>query len=246
MKPALALTLSILSLGVVSLANAADSEPKGNSFTDQFSVSGSVGVTSDYRFRGVTQNDENPAIQAGLQVSHESGAYVGLWGSPVDFNDGDEANTEFDLMAGYAYEADAWSADVRYTYYAYPGASSALNYNYSEFQFEGGYDFSVLKLSGVFAYSPDFFGDSGDAEYLQAKLDVPLPYGFAAHAYLGKQYVDDNVAYGLPDARDWNLGVTYSYASVDLDLSYIDTDMDKTECPDGCSGTIVATLTYNF
>lgn len=36
-------------------------------------VSGSVALVSDYRFRGVSQTDEEAAIQGGITVAHESG-----------------------------------------------------------------------------------------------------------------------------------------------------------------------------
>ena len=44
-------------------------------------VSGSVALVSDYRFRGVSQTDKGMAIQGGITATHESGAYVGAWGS---------------------------------------------------------------------------------------------------------------------------------------------------------------------
>ncbi len=43
-------------------------------------VNGSATLTSDYRFRGVSQTDENMAVQGGLTLSHESGFYVGCVG----------------------------------------------------------------------------------------------------------------------------------------------------------------------
>ncbi len=229
-----------LAMGAEAKAKAAPSA------ADAFSLSGSVAFTSDYRFRGVTQNDENPTPQVGLELDHDSGAYAGIWGSPVDFNDGDEAKTELDLSLGYRYETGPWKADARYTYYAYPGADSALNYDYSEVSFEGAYDLGAVTLGGFLAYSPNFFADSGHAEYVQAKLTAPLPHNFSAHAYLGKQFVADNDAFGYPDTVDWNIGAGYTFKQVNLDLSYIDTDMTSDECAAGCSGRVVGTVSYNF
>lgn len=40
-------------------------------------VSGSITLTSDYLFRGVTQTDEQPALQGGVEWAHDSGFYVG-------------------------------------------------------------------------------------------------------------------------------------------------------------------------
>jgi uncharacterized protein (TIGR02001 family) len=44
-------------------------------------VTGSVALVSDYRFRGVSQSDKGFALQGGVNVNHESGVYAGFWGS---------------------------------------------------------------------------------------------------------------------------------------------------------------------
>ena len=53
--------------------------------------SANVGFVTEYSFRGIAQSDEHPAIQGGFDYSHDSGFYAGIWGSNVDFNDGDES-----------------------------------------------------------------------------------------------------------------------------------------------------------
>ena len=65
-------------------------------------VSGSVGLTSDYRFRGVSQSDEQLAVQGGVTISHESGIYGGFWGSNLaGWGTFGGANMELDLIAGF-------------------------------------------------------------------------------------------------------------------------------------------------
>jgi uncharacterized protein (TIGR02001 family) len=44
-------------------------------------VSVTLTAVSDYRFRGVSLSDKDPAFQPGITVSHESGIYVGAWAS---------------------------------------------------------------------------------------------------------------------------------------------------------------------
>lgn len=48
-------------------------------------VSTDVALTSDYVWRGVSQTDQNPALQAGAEYAQAIGVYVGVWGSNVDF-----------------------------------------------------------------------------------------------------------------------------------------------------------------
>ena len=67
-----------------------------------FDLSANVGFVSEYSFRGIAQSNENPAVQGGFDVTHDSGLYTGGWGSTVNFNDGDEAQLEVDVYGGYS------------------------------------------------------------------------------------------------------------------------------------------------
>jgi len=73
----------------------------------EVSVTGTL--TSDYVFRGVSQTDSSPAIQASLDYEHESGFFAGVWASNVDFEDSDYGEflfnayiNSFTLGLGYA------------------------------------------------------------------------------------------------------------------------------------------------
>ncbi len=215
-------------------------------FMQEFTLSGTLGAVSDYSFRGISQSDERPVLQGGLEIAHDSGFYVGIWGSGVELNDGDEAFTEVDFIGGYRFDSGPWSGNASLQYYAYPGADKDLNYNYTELLLSGAYDFDYLSLGAQYAYTPDNFGHTDDAHYVQGKLDVPLPYGFTSHAYLGYQMYDKNDEVGMPDYADWNIGVGYSFERVDVDLSYVDTNLDSTDCPQGCDARVIASLIYKF
>ena len=90
------------------------------------SFSGSAALTSDYRFRGITQTENDPAVQAGFTLSHTSGLYVGVWGSNVNFGTPDP-HVELDPFLGYSTELSGFAAkpilDVGVWYYNYPSAS---------------------------------------------------------------------------------------------------------------------------
>ena len=43
----------------------------------QAQVTGNLGLTSDYRFRGISQTQNAPAVQGGIDYNHKSGFYVG-------------------------------------------------------------------------------------------------------------------------------------------------------------------------
>lgn len=211
-------------------------------------LSSTVGVVSEYVFRGLAQTDEHPALQASMDYSHDNGFYAGLWGSNVDFDDGDEANLETDLYAGMSGELNGLAWDVGGIYYLYPGADSSLDYDFFELAVSGGYDFKVVNTTLALNYSPNFYLDSGDAYYVAANAEAPLPHDFKLQAHFGRQYIDDEGSFGSPDYNDWSAGIGYSVAGFDLSVNYIDTNLDDgAECISGwCDERVVFSLSRTF
>ncbi len=89
-------TLSLAMVAATSSLSFAAENTAGMSF------SGTAALTSDYRYRGITQTFNDPAVQGGFLLSHETGVYAGVWGSNVDF--GGTAHLELDPYIGYATE----------------------------------------------------------------------------------------------------------------------------------------------
>ena len=73
--------LSILAAMAAAAPAVAEDAPAPAS---DFTVTGGATLTSDYRFRGVSQTDKRFAVQGTIGVSHSSGFYVGTWGSSID------------------------------------------------------------------------------------------------------------------------------------------------------------------
>ncbi|MBI2313045.1 MAG: hypothetical protein HYU77_11150 [Betaproteobacteria bacterium] len=103
---------------------------------------GNVGIYSQYIFRGLTQTNEDPALQGGLDYSHSSGFYAGAWGSNISwlkenttsatapvasgtYNTG--GSLELDVYAGFkgAIGKTDFGYDVGVLYYWYPGDTQA-------------------------------------------------------------------------------------------------------------------------
>lgn len=94
-------------------------------------ISGNVALTSNYIFRGVTQNNEDPALQGGFDWEDKSGFYLGVWGSNVDFG-GDES-TELDFYGGYGFElAPGFSVDLGLTLFKFFGGDDASDADVEE------------------------------------------------------------------------------------------------------------------
>lgn len=236
MKKFLLLSVAALSVSVPALAE--DNIPGDFSTT--------IGFVSEYSFRGLAQSDEHPAVQGSIDWSHDSGFYAGIWGSNVDFNDGDEASVETDLYAGYSGEINGFAYDIGALYYMYPGADSDLDYDYWEGAFSLGYDFDVVSVSAAINYSPDNFASTGDATYVAGYVDVPLPFlpfDTKLSGNVGHQWIDDNDDFGVPDYMDWGIGLSSNIEGFDVGLKYIDTDLDEPEdCADGCAERVILSI----
>jgi uncharacterized protein (TIGR02001 family) len=96
------------------------------------SLTGTVGVYSQYVFRGLTQTNERPAIQGGADYLHSGGMYAGTWLSNVswfsDTNSGSSNSLEWDLYAGFrkSWGDNGFTADVGLLRYQYPGSYTSL------------------------------------------------------------------------------------------------------------------------
>lgn len=209
-----------------------------------FSFSGSVTLTTDYVFRGISQTQNDPAIQGDFRVDHESGLFGSVWASNVDFDDGaEDTNLEIDWTLGFANEVDdKFSYEVGVIYYAYPDSND--DYNYWEFYFAPSYALAVgentLTLSGGVYYSPEFFLDTGDAWYLTAGAALQLTDAISIDANIGHQDIEDAIP---DDYTDWNAGATFTYEpwGVDFDVRYIDTNISCVN--DICDERVVFSVT---
>lgn len=211
---------------------------------DGLEASGSVAITSDYVYRGISQTLEEPAIQGSVDIGI-NGFYAGIWGSNLNFGDGDEAHVELDYYAGYASDINDFSYDVGLIYYDYPGSDNALDYAFVELQGNGGYDFGPVSVSGGINWSPEFFGKTGDATYLSGGVSWPaIADRLTIDAHLGRQ-----ILMGPFDYTDWSLGATVSAAGFDFSLTYYDTNMSDADFfgdNDLVDARIVGTIARSF
>lgn len=221
------------------------------------SVTGTAALTSDYRFRGVTQTFNDPAVQAGFVLSHASGAYAGVWGSNVDF--GGTAHIELDPYIGYATTLDSFAnkplLDVGLWYYAYPSESD-LNWLelYGKLTFKDVLVQGASLLTAV-NYTNDYAGKDENSWNVNATYSVPFgTTGFGGVAALGYTQADEYDFGGGDDHYvDWKAGVTYSFASVSgltAELAAVGTDIDTDTMTDlskrGVETGAVFTLTKAF
>ena len=214
------------------------------------SISANVAMLNQYRWRGLDQSNTQPAIQGGFDLAHTSGFYIGTWMSNVDWGT-TKNSTELDIYGGYGFELpNGVGVDLNFTAFEYPGAAASNKYDFEEYGIGLSKDFGVAALSAGFNHSPEFFGDSGDAQYAQGGLDIPLPVaGAGLSAHVGHQWIDDNSTYGVPDYIDWSVGLTVPVMGVDLGLTYIDTDLENGSIVTSMAckeGVLITSLSKSF
>lgn len=199
------------------------------------SFSGSAALTSDYRFRGVTQAENDPAVQAGFTLSHTSGLYAGVWGSNVNFGTPDP-HVELDPFLGYSTELSGFAAkpilDVGVWYYNYPSASD-LNWAelYGKLTFKDALVSGDSLLTNI-NYTNDYAGLDADSWNVNVGYSFPIgATGFGGVASVGYTVVDEDkyTFNGDDNYVDWKAGVTYGFKSVSglsAELAAIGTNID--------------------
>ena len=209
----------VVCLGVAGTATAA--------------VTGSAAVTSDYVFRGVSQTDGDPAVQAGFEWS-EAGFYAGLWGSNISWLSDLSADAakissslELDASAGYRGTlGEGVAFDVGAVYYWYPGDYFPGFNSADTVELYGALTWRVFTAKYSHAVT-DFIGfaDSDGSGYLDLAANVPFADAFTLNLHAGKQWVQSNDAF---EYVDWKVGVTYAFANgFSLAAAYTDTDADE-------------------
>ena len=206
--------------------------------------SGDVALVSDYIDRGISNTDHNPAVQGGINYSlglgfEDISVYAGFWGSNVDFSDGGEATVEIGAMFGLTGAIGDLNWDLGGVYYAYPGANHNLNYDYWEIPLLLSYPvLTGVTLTGSYYYSPNYFGDTGHAHYLQSGVEWELPFKVLTLPLIvaangGHQWIEHNNRAGIQDYFDWNVGLKTKMKGIYLSAMYTDTSLDKHDCYDG-------------
>lgn len=217
-------------IGLAPMAHADDLFPDAEkALGGKFSAN--VGLVSEYLFRGLTQSGDNtPAIQGGFDFAHDSGVYVGVWGSSINFG----GDIETDVYGGWSGDIDlggtSISLDAGAILYAYPNASSSAKLDYWEGYVGVTKDFGFLSANVKFSYSPDWTGTTkSDAEYIEGNVDVLVGKYFTVNLHAGHQWYQKNLEVGFDDYTDWSAGVSATVAGFDVSVSYIGTDLPHSQ-----------------
>lgn len=220
MFKALLLSTSVILAAGPAWASEAIAEPAAE--TEGFSWDAEATVTTDYRYRGVSLSDENPALQVGANLYAPSGWYAGVWSSTIEEYgvgaDGDGAKAELDFNVGRSFEAAGFEFDVGAAAYTYPDGSDV---NYVEFPVSVSRTSGPWTVAAGLAYAPAQTGTGGEANtYVSGSVQWAWPeHPVVLSASIGQE---DGAWYR--SKVDWSAGARFDVGRVSLSLLYVDTD----------------------
>jgi uncharacterized protein (TIGR02001 family) len=182
-----------LALGCLFVAGAAHAESRV-----------SVGVVSDYVWRGISQSDNHAALQGRADYQHSSGVYLGAFASSVDMG---RADLLAQFYGGLKAKGGAVAWDIGAIAYRYD--ESALDFN--EFYFG----------AGIGPYSAKVWRDWDNRNtYLEGNARYDLGSGFALTLHAGHYWGDT-----VQDYSDIGAGVEKQIANWTVRVAVTDTDI---------------------
>ena len=230
--------VTIAVLGALALPTAvfaADAAPAAAP-APAYTISYNVGLYSQYIFRGLTQTDEKPAIQGGVDFTHSSGFYLGAWGSNISWlEDGgyyDNSSLELDIYGGYANSIGDLGYNVGVLQYIYPGNDISATYvNAETTEVYGALSYKWLQAKVSVVVSDGAFANKNSDGTYYAELNANIPLadsGVTANLHVGRQEYNgslDGVSNDVYSYTDWKVGATKSFANgVNVGAYYSDSN----------------------
>jgi len=173
-------------------------------------LTGNMSLVSDYRFRGLSQTQNNMAVQGGIDYTHKSGFYIGNWNSSVSsdlYNA--SSGLETDVYGGIrAQVAKGVEMDLGVYTYNYPNAAFR------------GKKYDTQEVYAAITVGPftarvnqslsDYFGlaNSQGTRYYQLGADIPVIKNLSVQTHIGRTDVANS---SVADYTDYRVGATYNY-----------------------------------
>ena len=218
----LVIASAILAALTGHLAYAEDAKPEEKKPDNEISYN--AALSSDYRFRGISQSRLQPALSGGADyVNNPTGFYLGTWLSTIKWTKdlGGDGNVEIDVYGGKKGEIlPDVSYDIGVLTYYYPSNHLHPSANTTEIYGQLGYGPAYIKYSSTVTNA---FGarDSHNSGYLDIGANIDVPAGFTVNLHAGHQTVKNNSFYSY---TDYKIGVTKDFGFLTGALALIGSD----------------------
>ena len=200
-----AVGIGVIAFALLSIAGSVSGE-----------VSGTVSVVSDYRYRGISLSDNEPAAQIGLAYDDPNGWYVGGFVSTVESSIYGTSGVQAIGYGGYAWRMPSGlsleaGAD-------YSVVTAAPRYDYPEVYL----GFAYQNLSGRVYYSPRYLGLDSSSVYGELNLAQPLAEHVRLLVHVGLLDSDAKTIYGSrsPPVFDFAIGGGIDWQGFNVQLSW--------------------------
>jgi uncharacterized protein (TIGR02001 family) len=209
-------------------------------------ITGTAAFVSDYRFRGVSLSNRDPAVQASLQLNTKPGFFAGIWGSSIANYGG--ATTEIDLYGGWTGPLGPLTATVGVYSYLYPGGSNVDTY---EFYGSLGYTIATVTATVGLNIAPDQRNLNSSSRYAYLALAAGIPdTPITLKANIGSErgsFVVDLSPVGTRKKVDYLIGADFRYKALVLGVAYVGSDLpERSRFNQVGKGQVVVSLTAGF
>jgi uncharacterized protein (TIGR02001 family) len=233
-------------------------------------ISGSATFTTDYRFRGISLSDKDPAVQAGIELATKPGFFVGIWGSsiatvgqtvipgfctlpgegvpictPDQVSGG--SNAEIDIYGGWAGAVGPVDTSIGILAYLYPGGSGV---DYYELYGTVGGSFGPAELTVGLNIAPNQGNLSRSNRYVFGALNVgipntPLTFKTSIGHERGSLVIDGTGR--TTNKFDYMVGVDVTWKALTLSGAFHGNDLpDKRFTNDYATNKFVVSLSAGF
>jgi uncharacterized protein (TIGR02001 family) len=189
-------------------------------------VTGTLGATSDFVFRGLSLTRGQPAAQASVDVEFPRGFYSGAFIASTDPNPGPSPDMELDVWAGRYWQLPGdLSADLRLSQYIYPDDPRRVNYNRTELTATVGFR-NRLFAAAIYSPNTQAAGSSpgyqqGDVWALEISARQPLTATLSLAAGVGHYGLERVYLSGY---YYWNATIIAALDPIELQLAYLGVD----------------------
>jgi uncharacterized protein (TIGR02001 family) len=234
--------VAVLAMGFASEAAFADDAPAPAAAapTPDFTITGAAAIVSQYKFRGLTQSDSKPTVQATFTVSHKSGFYVSMWGSGGSGNRDDgngnfyaspNNGTEIDVYGGYThtFAKSGITLDGGLYGYIYPNETANnlfevygdVSKAYGPLTFKAGLNWAPKQHYFNLFNTPTKYSmyEYGEIGYVPTQVPALTFHGHLGHTGGGLNFVKEYI--------DYTAGVGYKWKSLTFDISAVGTNIDR-------------------
>lgn len=201
-------------------------------------------VQSDYRLRGYSVSEGNPAASLSLGYDDPSGFYMGALAAGF-VADGDPQLLLVEAHAGYAARVTPdLSLDVglsRSEYFS--GFGTSRNYRYTELYLGAALPNVATRIS----YSPDYFFPDTPTLYWQVSGGIEPARDWFLSAHAGALvYLDEPPDYLERTRYDWRLGLSRQLGDLGLHAEVSGRIEAEESGNQGDGAALVLTATYAF